>query len=118
MGNVLIAVSDHQFLGELSDCCKKEGFTPHGLTHGSYVIPWIGERKPEFIIIDTRLEGGVLKFYSEVMTTFSGPVFIITEGDKEAGQFKNEGLDVSACFNKSLKPAEVISKIKTFLVAV
>jgi two-component system OmpR family response regulator len=114
--NILIVVSDTQLLGDLSDCCRAEGFTPHGLTHGSYVLPWIGERAPTAIILDTRGDGVIgAALCREISASSNAPVFVLTQGDSETDQLKAEGLGVKAFFSKPLKPAAVFSQIKSLL---
>lgn len=116
MENILIVVSDTQLLGDLSDCCRAEGFTPHGLTHGSYVLPWIGERAPNAIILDTRADGvNGAALCREISASSSAPVFVLTQGDSETDQLKAEGLGVKAFFSKPLKPAAVFSQVKSLL---
>jgi DNA-binding response OmpR family regulator len=114
--NILIVVSDTQLLGDLSDCCRAEGFTPHGLTHGSYILPWIGERAPNAIIFDTRADGiNSAALSRDISASSSAPVFVLTQGDSETDQLKAEGLGVKAFFSKPLKPAAVFSQIKSLL---
>jgi DNA-binding response OmpR family regulator len=114
--NILIVVSDTQLLGDLSDCCRAQGFTPHGLTHGSYILPWIGERAPNAIIFDTRADGiNSAALSRDISASSSAPVFVLTQGDSETDQLKAEGLGVKAFFSKPLKPAAVFSQIKSLL---
>lgn len=116
MENILIVVSDTQLLGDLSDCCRAEGFTPHGLTHGSYVLPWIGERAPSAIILDTQADGVIgAALCREISASTNAPVFVLTQGDSETDQLKTEGLGVKAFFSKPLKPATVFNQIKSLL---
>lgn len=116
MENILIVVSDTQLLGDLSDYCRGEGFMPHGLRHGSYVLPWVGERAPAAIIIDTRADGvNGATLCREVTAISRAPVFVLTQGDSETDQMKTEGLGVKAFFSKPLKPAAVFSQIKSLL---
>ena len=116
MENILIVVSDTQLLGDLSDYCRGEGFTPHGLTHGSYVLPWIGERAPAAVILDTRADGvNGAALCREITASFNALVFVLTQGDSETDQLKAEGLGVKAFFSKPLKPAVVLSQVKSLL---
>ncbi len=116
MENILIVVSDAQLLGDLSDCCRAEGFTPHGLTHGSYVLPWIGERAPNAIILDSRADGvSCANLCGEIAACSNAPVFVLTQGDSEMDQLKAEGLTVKAFFSKPCKPAVVFSQVKSLL---
>ena len=116
MENILIVVSDTQLLGDLSDCCRAEGFTPHGLTHGSYVLPWIGERAPTAIILDTRADGvSGAALCREISASSNALVFVLTQGDGETDELKAEGLGVKAFFSKPLKPAAVLGQIKSLL---
>ena len=117
MGNVLIVVSDTQLLGDLSDCCREEGFTPHGLTHGSFVVPWVGERDAMAVILDTSAEGvNVAALCRDIPTSTDASVFVLTQDDGEMDQLKAEELGVKAFFSKPLKPEVVFSQIK-FLLA-
>ncbi len=116
MGNILIVVSDTQLLGDLSDCCREEGFTPHGLTDGSFVVPWVGERDALAVILDTSaggVNGAVLS--REILSSSNASVFVLTKNDSETDQLKADGLGVKAYFSKPLKPAVVFSQIKSLL---
>jgi len=114
--NILIVVSDAQLLVALSDCCRAEGFTPHGLTHGSYVLPWVGEREPCAIIVDTGADGVAgITLCREIASISSAPLFVLTQSDGETDQMKSEGLGVKAFFSKPLKPATAFSQIKSLL---
>ena len=116
MENILIVVSDAQLLGDLSDCCRAEGFTPHGITHGSFVLPGIGERAPAAIILDTRADGvNGSALCREISASSNAPVFVLTQGDSETDQLKAEGLGVKAFFSKPLKPATVFSQITSLM---
>jgi len=116
MENILIVVSDTQLLGDLSDYCRGEGFMPHGITHGSYVLPWIGERVPAAIILDTRADGvNGPALCREITASSNAPVFMLTQSDNETDQLKAEGLGVKAFFSKPLKPAIVFSQVKSLL---
>ena len=116
MENILIIVSDTALLGELSDCCREEGFMPHGLTHGSYVVPWIEERAPTAIILDTGADGVQgAALCRDISTSSRAPVFVLTQDDGETDQLKTEGLGVTAFFSKPLKPAMVFNQIKSLL---
>ncbi|OUS10422.1 hypothetical protein A9Q89_11450 [Gammaproteobacteria bacterium 53_120_T64] len=116
MENILIVVSDTQLLGDLSDCCRAEGFTPHGITHGSFVLPWIGERAPAAIILDTRADGvHGSALCREISASSNAPVFVLTQDDSETDQLKAEGLGVKAFFSKPLKPEAVFSQIASLM---
>ena len=116
MENILIVASDTQLLGELSDCCRAEGFMPHGLTHGSYVLPWIGERAPTAIILDTRADGvNGVALCREISASSNALVFVLTQGDSETDELKAEGLGVKAFFSKPLKAAVVLSQVGSLL---
>jgi len=116
MGNVLIVVSDTQLLGDLSDCCREEGFTPHGLTDGSFVLPWVGERDAMAVILDTSADGvNGAALCREILASSNVPVFVLTKNDSETDQLKAEGLGVKAYFSKPLKPTVVFSQVKSLL---
>ncbi|MBL4782389.1 MAG: response regulator [Porticoccaceae bacterium] len=116
MENILIVVSDTQLLGDLSDCCRAEGFTPHGLTHGSFVLPWIGERAPSAIILDTGADGvNGSALCREISASTNAPMFVVTQGESEMDELKAEGLGVKAFFSKPLKPVTVFSQITSLL---
>ena len=116
MDNILIVVSEQQLLGDLSDCCRGAGFTPHGLTHGSYVVPWIGERAPSAIILDTSADGvNGATLCREISACSSAPLFVLTNGDSETDQLKSENLGARAFFSKPFKPATVFAQIKSLL---
>ncbi|MBQ0719059.1 MAG: response regulator [Gammaproteobacteria bacterium] len=116
MENILIVVSDTKLLGDLSDCCREAGFTPHGLTHGSYVLPWIGERAPAAIILDTQADGvNAFTLCREISASSNASVFVLTQGDSETDQLKAEGLGVKAFLSQPCKPAAVFSQVKALL---
>ena len=116
MKNILIVVSDTQLLDDLSDCCRNEGFTPHGLTEGSYVLPWIGERGPTAIILDTRADGvDTATLCRGITASSSTQVFVLTQSDSETDQLKTESLGAKAFFSKPLKAVAVFSQIKSLL---
>jgi len=116
MENILIVVSDRQLLEDLSDCCRSEGFTPHSLTEGSYVLPWISERGPTAIILDTGAEGvDTATLCRGITASSSAQLFVLTQGDSEADQLKAEGLDVKIFFSKPLESALVLSQVKSLL---
>lgn len=116
MENILIVVSDRQLLGDLSDCCRSEGFTPHGLTDGSYVLPWIGERAPGAIILDTQADGvSGAALCRDISAGSNAPVFVLTQGDSETEELEAESLSVEAFFSKPLKPVAVLGQIKSLL---
>lgn len=116
MENILIVVSDTQLLGDLSDCCRAEGFMPHGLTDGSYVLPWIGERGPSAIILDTRADGvDTAPLCRGITASTSAQVFVLTQDDSETDELKAEGLGVKAFFSKPLKSAAVLSQVGSLL---
>lgn len=114
--NILIVASDTQLLGDLSDCCRAEGFTPHGLTHGSYVLLWLEERAPSAVVLDTRADGvSGAALCREISAISNAAVFVLTQGDSETGELKAEGLDVKAFFSKPVKPVTVFGEIKSLL---
>ena len=116
MENFLIVVSDTQLLVGLSDCCRGMNFTPHGLTDGSYVLPWVEERAPSAIILDTSAEGvNALELCGEIAANSSAALFVLTKDGGEMDQLKSEDLGVKAFFSKPLKPAAVFNQIKSLL---
>ena len=116
MENVLIVASDVQLLGDLSDCCRDQGLTPHGLTHGSYVLPWLGERAAGAIILDTQTDGvNGADFYREIGVSSGAPLFLLTQNNSETNELTAASLSVKAFFSKPFKPVTVVSQIKSLL---
>jgi DNA-binding response OmpR family regulator len=114
--NILIVVSDVQLLGDLSDCCLDQGLTPHGLTHGSYALPWIGERAAGAIILDTQAAGdNGAAFYRAIGASCSAPLFMLTQNNSETEKLETANLRVKAFFSKPFEAVAVVSQIKSLL---
>lgn len=116
MSNVLIVSSDQHLLGELSEYCRGSDFTPHGITDGSYVLPWLGERGVSVIIVDTQAQGvDGLSLCQQITQVSNAPLFVLTQSAAESDLLQSKDLAVKAFFARPLRSAEVFSEIKAHI---
>ncbi len=113
---VLIVEDELQTAEILADYLRLESYTPHLLTDGSAVVPWVREHKPALILLDLMLPGkSGLDICREIRSSSSVPIIMTTARIEEIDRLLGLELGADDYICKPYSPREVVARVKSVL---
>ncbi|MDH4321613.1 MAG: response regulator [Desulfobulbaceae bacterium] len=117
MNEAILIVEDEQKLASLlHDYLKQANFTPHCLTSGLEVLPWVRRHRVDLILLDLMLPGrDGMEICKELRTTSNVPVIMLTARVEEIDRILGLELGADDYICKPFSPREVVARVKAVL---
>jgi two-component system response regulator BaeR len=115
-GKILIVEDEPKLANLLADYLKASGFESFLLAHGTEVVAWVREHKPDLLLLDLMLPGRDGMDICKDIRTFSRvPIIIVTAKVEEIDRLLGLELGADDYICKPFSPREVVARVKAVL---
>ena len=113
----MLIVEDEPKLAKLlDDYLRASGFETRCLADGLAVMPAIGERRPDLILLDLMLPGrGGIEVFKDVRADADIPIVMVTALVEEVDRLVGLELGADDYICKPFSPREVVARVKAVL---
>ena len=113
---VLIVEDEPKLAKLLEDYLRASGFETRCLADGLAVMPAIGERRPDLILLDLMLPGrGGIEVFKDVRADADIPIVMVTALVEEVDRLVGLELGADDYICKPFSPREVVARVKAVL---
>lgn len=118
---IMIVDDDKEFLSELSEMLKTNGYTIVGLNDASKISELVNREKPDLILMDIKMPGkSGFESAAEIKYSYENshlhiPIIAMSAYFKEQDQPLMERCGISSMLRKPFDVADIIGKIENVL---
>jgi len=117
VNKVILIVEDEQKLASLlHDYLQQANFSPHCLSSGLEVLPWLRQHHVDLLLLDLMLPGrDGMEICKELRTFSNVPVIMLTARVEEIDRVLGLELGADDYICKPFSPREVVARVKAVL---
>ena len=113
---VLIVEDEPKIAALLRDYLAQSGFATHWIDNGVDVADWVGENRPDLVLLDLMLPGkDGYEICRELRVSSSVPIIMVTARVEEIDRLLGLELGADDYICKPFSPREVVARVKAVL---
>jgi len=115
-GEILIVEDEQKLASLLHDYLHKANYSPHCLSSGLEVLPWLRQHQVDLVLLDLMLPGrDGMEICKELRTFSDVPVIMLTARVEEIDRVLGLELGADDYICKPFSPREVVARVKAVL---